>query len=334
MTRAKTSASRKRSSANSRKTRTGARSSGRVTRFLRALALSSLAGFGAGTYMLHSQWRIPASISVPVPVSLEHLLARLGWPPREHAAPGRTPAAAPAATPAATPAAVPVSTPKGPLAHTMFAECPQFFPDARPPVVPASQQLREICFSAFAILHDGQTKTPVFVAERLNRKMLADGQGLRRTDKFYAEARLPRSERAELDDYRGSGYSRGHMAPAGDMSTPQAMAQSFSLANMVPQDQTHNAGAWSHIEQDTRKYVMRAAGDVYVFTGPVYAGKPRTIGSGVAVPSYLYKVVYDATTHRSWVHWQANAAGTKAGPPISYDEFVRRTGLNLLPDRG
>ena len=56
---------------------------------------------------------------------------------------------------------------------------------------------------------------------------------------------------------------------------------------MVPQDQTHNGGAWSQIEQDTRKYVMRASGDVYVFTGPVYADKPRTIGSGVAVPAYL-----------------------------------------------
>lgn len=104
------------------------------------------------------------------------------------------------------------------------------------------------------------------------------------------------------------------------------MAQSFSLANMVPQDQRHNAGAWSKIESDTRKYVMRAA--VYA----VYAGQPETIGAGrVAVPSHLFKVVYDATTRRSWVHWQANSPDTKAGPPISYDEFTGRTGLRLLP---
>src|SRR5690606_21641761 len=154
------------------------------------------------------------------------------------------------------------------------------------PVVPATPALRELCFSGFAGLHSGRTKTPVFVAERLDRRSLERAQGISRTDRFYAEARLPKAERADLEDYRGSGYSRGHMAPAADMYSAETMAQSFSLANMVPQNQTHNAGPWSRIEQDTRKYVMRAAGDVYLFTGPVYASNPPAIGSGVAVPAY------------------------------------------------
>lgn len=216
-------------------------------------------------------------------------------------------------------------------AQTAFASCPHFFP-AQKPVVPAAPALRELCFSAFAILHDGRHKTPVFVAQRLNRRMLSAARDVSRTDRFYAEARLPQAERADLADYRGSGYSRGHMAPAGDMSNADAMAQSFSLANMVPQNQTHNAGAWSKVESDTRKYVMRASGDVYVFTGPIYGADTQTIGSGrVAVPTHLYKLVYDAANGRSWVHWQANQADAQVGPPISYAEFVRRTGLQLLP---
>lgn len=218
----------------------------------------------------------------------------------------------------------------GARVQTQFSQCPQFFPQNAPPVVPAGQALRELCFDAFAILHSGHRRTPVFVAQRLNRRMLQQAQSVERSDRFFADARLPAAERAELSDYRNSGYSRGHMAPAGDMHTPAAMAQSFSLANMVPQNQRHNSGAWRKIESDTRKYVMRAKGDVYVLTGPVYEGSHEWTGGGrVAVPTHLFKLVYDAETGRAWAHWQANRADTKAGPPISYEAFVQRAGIEL-----
>ncbi|WP_200843743.1 DNA/RNA non-specific endonuclease [Pantoea sp. 18069] len=215
---------------------------------------------------------------------------------------------------------------------TQFSQCRQHFPGGVPPVVPRADDLRELCYSSFAVLHSGSHKTPVFVAERLNRASITQAKGLQRTDRFFADARLPRAERAELADYQGSGYSRGHMAPAGNMASAEAMAQSFSLANMVPQNQAHNAGAWSQIEQDTRRYAQRAQGDIYVFTGPVFTGPARTIGPGkVQVPSHLFKLVYDASTGRSWAHWQANAAGTRASAPISYEELVRRSGIRFLP---
>ncbi len=215
---------------------------------------------------------------------------------------------------------------------TRFSQCREHFPQGVPPVVPQATALRELCYSSFAVLHSGSHKTPVFVAERLNRANITQAKGQQRTDKFFADARLPRAERAELADYKGSGYSRGHMAPAGNMASAEAMAQSFSLANMVPQNQSHNAGPWSQIEQDTRKYAQRARGDVYVFTGPVFSGPARTIGPGkVQVPSHLFKLVYDASTGKSWAYWQANAAGTRASAPISYDELVRRSGIQFLP---
>jgi endonuclease G len=213
-----------------------------------------------------------------------------------------------------------------------FQACAHFFPVAPPtPASPGAQ--RALCFDEFAVLHSGETKTPVYVAQRLNARQLTAAQKLRRKDRFYAEGRLPRAERAELSDYKGSGYSRGHMAPTGEMATPEGKAQSFSLANMVPQDIQHNGGAWNDIEKDTRDYVRRARGDVYVVTGPVYTPPARTIGAGgVHVPSALFKLVYDPATRRSWVHWQENRAGTRAGPPIPYAEFVRRTGLRFLPE--
>jgi endonuclease G, mitochondrial len=217
---------------------------------------------------------------------------------------------------------------------TDFGACPQFFVNGVPPVVPHLKQLkpRELCFDAFAVLHSGVSKTPVFVVERLSRAQFENDRSGKRTDKFFADARLPRGERAELDDYKHSGYSRGHMAPAGNMPTVQAMAQSFSLANMVPQAPENNQKSWNGIEQATRKYVMRARGDVYVITGPVYEANPTTIGSNsVWVPKYLYKLVYDATTGRAWAHWIENTNEAHAGKPISYDELVRRTNIEFLP---
>jgi endonuclease G len=166
----------------------------------------------------------------------------------------------------------------------------------------------------------------------LNRELLNVAKGEKRTNRFFADARLPVSERAQLEDYKRSGWSRGHMAPAADMPNAQAMAQSFSLANMVPQAPVNNQKSWAGIEQATRKYVMRAKGDVYVMTGPVFDGTSTTVGSGkVRVPTYLFKLVYDATTQRAWAHWIENSDDARAGRPISYDELVRRTGITFLP---
>jgi len=213
-----------------------------------------------------------------------------------------------------------------------FAQCRQHFANGSPPVIQRQQNMqpRALCFEAFAILHSGKSRTPIFVAERLNRAIVE--KKIERSDHFYEEARLPRAERATLDDYKGSGFDRGHMAPAADMGTDEAMAQSFSLANMVPQAPINNRKSWAKIEKDTRKYVMRTAGDVYVITGPVYEANPATIGAGkVWVPQHLFKLVYDPSNRRAWVHWLDNTDEARVGKPISYEELSQRTGIDFLP---
>lgn len=180
-------------------------------------------------------------------------------------------------------------------------------------------------------MHSGKNHTPVYAAERLNRDMLQDAH-LKRSNKFFADARLPRSERAELDDYKDSGYDRGHMAPAADMSTEEEMAQCFSLANMIPQAPINNRKAWASIEKATRKYIKRAEGDVFIITGPVFDANPPTIGADhVSVPHYIYKLVYDPSAHKAWAHWIENTDDAKAGKPISYQELVQRTGIDFIP---
>ncbi|WP_119156505.1 DNA/RNA non-specific endonuclease [Caldimonas tepidiphila] len=226
------------------------------------------------------------------------------------------------------------STPAATEQLTGFSECRQFFPGELPRLTALRERMpRDLCYDAFAILHSGRSKTPVFVVERLSREQLLDADDEVRTNRFFADARLPSAERALLEDYAGSGYDRGHMAPAGDMPTAQAMAQSFSLANMVPQAPANNRGSWAGIERATRDYAMRASGPVYVFTGPFHDTRtPKTIGPGrVWVPTHLFKLVYDPQSNRAWAHWIENTDEARAGTPIGYGELVQRTGIEFLP---
>lgn len=65
-------------------------------------------------------------------------------------------------------------------ASTDFSRCPQFFAKAKPPVVKPKPKLRALCFDAFAVLHSGDTKTPVYVAQKLSRASVADADEKRR----------------------------------------------------------------------------------------------------------------------------------------------------------
>lgn len=217
-------------------------------------------------------------------------------------------------------------------ANPDFTQCRQHFANGSAPVIrqPQAVQPRALCFSAFAILHSGKSRTPIYVAQRLNKAQVE--AKVTRATRYFADARLPLAERADLEDYKNSGMDHGHMAPAGDMATEESMAQSFSLANMVPQHPTNNRKSWASIEKATRKYVIRAAGDVFVITGPVFDAAPETIGPNkVWIPRYFFKLVYDPATRRAWAHWLENTEEARVGKPISYAELVQKTGIEFLP---
>lgn len=217
-----------------------------------------------------------------------------------------------------------------------FDACADFFVKGRPPVIataaPVPGALRALCFSDHAILHSGEAKAPVYAVARLNRARIEAGKDLVRQDRFYEEARLPRAERARLADYQDgpNGYDRGHLAPAKDFGTPEGLAQSFSLANIVPQDAVHNRKLWRKIEIDVRKFVLRTPGDVFVYTGAHY-GDDRTTASGnVRVPSHLYKLVVHPASGKAFAFWSENTRDAKMAPPISYEALVARTGIRFL----
>jgi DNA/RNA endonuclease G (NUC1) len=218
-----------------------------------------------------------------------------------------------------------------------FDACTDEFPQERPlalGLVPASMKPVALCSDAFAVLYSQTSKTPLVVVERLNASRLQDAQGEQRMDNFYPDPRIARTGRADLADYRGQhpAVDRGHQSPAADSPTPQAMAQSFSLSNMVPQNPVNNRKVWNKIEQDVRKFARRAKGDVFVFTGPLFESGHDTIGRGkVWVPTHLFKLVYDVSSERAWAYVLPNAE-TNIVKPMDYQAFVARTNLPLLKD--
>ena len=207
-----------------------------------------------------------------------------------------------------------------------FEDCKDLFPNQQIPTSP--QAGRDLCFDSFAIYYSPLDKKPIYAIEKLNKEQFIAPHP-RRTNQFYEEARLPFSERALLSDYRGSGYDRGHNVPAGDMTNERAMAQSFSLANMMPQARQNNQGIWAkNVEEPTRAYVKRATGDIYVFTGSI--GHSGSIGkSRVTIPSHLYKLVYDPNKKMAWAYWVENTNEANMSPPISYQELVKKTGIDF-----
>lgn len=217
-------------------------------------------------------------------------------------------------------------------AYALFDECKELFPNQQ---VPTSQQIgRDLCFDSFAIYYSPTDKKPIYTVEKLSREQLLAPHP-RRSNQFYEEARLPFSERSLLSDYRGSGYDRGHNAPAGDMSNERSMAQSFSLANMMPQARQNNQGIWAkNVEEPTRLYIKRTAGDVYVFTGST--GNSGSIGKGrVTIPSHLYKLVYDPNKKQAWAYWVENTNEASMSPPITYQDLMQKTGIDFhLPVNG
>ncbi|GEM_PF-443791 len=119
------------------------------------------------------------------------------------------------------------------------------------------------------------------------------GGELERTDDFRRDPGVPNGSPA-LSDFRGSGYDRGHLAPAGDMSfSHTAISQSFYLSNMAPQEASFNRGGWRELEAQVRAWAIEN-GPLYVVTGGILENQQDEIGpNDVTVPGAFYKILLD-----------------------------------------
>ncbi len=114
-----------------------------------------------------------------------------------------------------------------------------------------------------------------------------------RTDNFRPDPKV-KTHSASLADYKGSGYDRGHLAPAADMKwSENVMSESFFMSNMSPQKPGFNRGIWKRLESIVRTWAIEND-EIYVVTGPVLSDNLSAIGTNeVAIPEYYYKIILD-----------------------------------------
>lgn len=164
---------------------------------------------------------------------------------------------------------------------------------------------------------------------------------VKRKDDFREDPNIPSQYQTTLSDYKGSGYSRGHLCPSSDrLCSREQNSQTFYLSNMQPQIQDHNGGVWNTLEirlrdkwnQDTVRdtlYVVKAA------TIDDNNIKTHT-GSGLIVPKYFYMAILSVKNgvYRALGVWSPHAGGSTT-EYISIDELEKRTGIDFfcnLPD--
>lgn len=209
----------------------------------------------------------------------------------------------------------------------------EFFQEVAPELV--NEKLKPesyaLCYQGFTLQYSGLSKTPLWVAEKLSPERLSIK--IKREDNFHEESRLPEHARAKLEDYRSSGYDRGHMAPNADMNNTQAQYDSFSLANMIPQTPENNQNTWREIEEATRSMVTKYKLEAYVITGGAFLNKtvkPIKKGHTVLVPSHVYKVIYFPQVGMASAYLAPNDK-SKTAKIVSICELEEKTGISFFP---
>lgn len=144
-------------------------------------------------------------------------------------------------------------------------------------------------YTGMDISFNPETHIPNWVAwELTNEEASASGN---REDNFRPDPYVRGC--AQLSDYRGSGYDRGHMAPAGDFKwSAQAQDDTFFLTNICPQAHALNGGAWLKLEEKCRIWA-KVDEKIYIICGPIIDDTPKEyIGENkVWVPRRFFKVI-------------------------------------------
>ncbi len=116
-----------------------------------------------------------------------------------------------------------------------------------------------------------------------------------RSNRFREDTNLPRQfKRVDDDDYRESGYDRGHLCNSEDRTSSALLnEETFLMSNMLPQTPELNRGPFKFLEAYCRKLVLKKGQSLLIYAGGI--GAKGRLASGVPIPQYCWKAIYTPT---------------------------------------
>ena len=143
--------------------------------------------------------------------------------------------------------------------------------------------------NAFVAQYDGRTRNPRWTLEVMDRESLmypdeigdfgSSAASRKKSPSFSEDEGVPKTFRAKLNDFRNSGFDRGHLAAAGNFVRKQEEKDAtFTLANVSPQvGNGFNRDYWARFESFIRNWTREEKhrkAKVFVVTGPLFLPTP------------------------------------------------------------
>ncbi|CAD5968878.1 Nuclease [Planktothrix tepida] len=190
----------------------------------------------------------------------------------------------------------------------------------------------------FVLSYNSKTGTANWVSWHLNQSWLGT---VKRQNNFRPDENLPPGwYQVQSNDYRGTGYDRGHLVPSGDRTnTSEHNSATFILTNIIPQAPQLNRGIWSDLEQHCRDLAQEGK-ELYIIAGG--SGKLRTIAKGnITVPEWNWKVIVILDQANQKITENTRVIAVKIpnsnslkknwkSYQVSVDDIEANTGLDLL----
>lgn len=236
------------------------------------------------------------------------------------------------ATSIASAIALPISTPNVASFSNTSASLP-----LEQPATLHNHPEQIVVHTGYRLSFNRETLCPNWVAWELTANE-TEGS-VQRSNDFRPDEMLHYRYQVTTDDYKHSGYDRGHMCPSADMKwSSTAQSECFFMSNICPQTHALNAGGWEKVERACRRWAKRE-GKVYIVCGPIFndSRKQLYIGKSVKirVPNAFFKVVLSLKKgeEKAIGFYFTNRDGKQnmGDATKTVDEIEKMTGMDFFP---